>query len=152
MTIVCLPPSGSLKALRRVRADARLSREDQIDAFGRGQRDGEVHAFVTGRETVARIVKVGFEHTLSENPAISIGTRRVAGLDLVVRRLVGRVHCGDRRIVAFVSLEDRTTALRGPQSPLHVVTIRALLNQCPARSDRFKIEAISDLCGRTNLN
>src|SRR5713101_8456892 len=52
MTIACLPPRGSLNALRRRRADARLSREDQIDAFESGQRDGEVYAFVTRRETV----------------------------------------------------------------------------------------------------
>ena len=109
-------------------------------------------ALVTRTETAFEIVKVGFEHTLSENPAISIGTRRVAGLGLVVRRLVGRVHRSDRRIVAFVSLEDRTAALRRSQRPLDVVAIRALLDQRPARSDRFKIEAISDLCGRTNLN
>ncbi len=110
MTIVRLPFRRGLESLWRGRADSRLSSEDQIDALRRGQRNGEVDAFVSRREIVPGVGKVSFDYPLREHSAVSTGARRIICFSVFVgcRGLFGfcLFRCGNRRVVAFVSLED----------------------------------------------
>src|SRR6476660_5348975 len=115
MTVIDAHPRGSLESLRCTSSQASLAGENEIDSLGRRQGYGEIHPFVIRGERTGRCSEVSLDYSLGTSAIVII--RALSGVDYFrafIRRRLSVFNRSNRRVVAFVSLEDRTATLHRP--------------------------------------
>src|SRR5688572_4687097 len=113
MSLASAELGAHLKSFRSACAGTRLSREDELDAFGRRNRNGKIEPRVPWPIRVAG--KVSFDHTLhlpfgvhSDNLRVRFNRRNgVVGWRCVSRKRFVTEGSLDVGVFAFLSLEDR---------------------------------------------